>query len=275
MLRLLKIELQKYLSYTNFWVIIGLHSSLFILSLFIGSQINIDIPGLDFTTFVQFPTIWNTVSWIASWFNLLLAILLIAFIGNEYSFKTFRQNVIDGLSRSELIISKLLVIIVLSIYCFVLVSIVTIAMGLILSTHYDFSIIFSNAGIMFVYFIQTIAYMTFGMFLAILVKNTALSIVFYFLYFFPIEPIVRNLFPDQIGMFFPMKVISNLTPAPEIFNFTGQAQFQTTINGQIQQQMPTQLPVEDASMTLNLIVAIAYILIFSYGSYFVMKRKSL
>lgn len=275
MLRLLKIELQKYLPYTNFWVIIGLYTALFIVSLLVATSIKIDAVGLDSVTFFQFPNIWTTVSWIASWFNLLLAILLIAFIGNEYSFKTFRQNIIDGLSRQELILSKLLVILVLSVFCFALVFIVTMVFGLILSTHYDFSIIISGSSILFVYFIQTIAYMTFGMFLAFLVKNTALSIVFYFLYFFPVEPIVRNLFPDQIGMFFPMKVISNLTPPPEVFNFTTQTQFQTSINGQIQTHAPAPPPVDDTSIYVNLIVAVGYIIVFSLGSYYVLKKRNL
>ena len=80
MKRLLQIEFIKLFSYTGFWVPAMFWIILYILSLFIITQININFPGLDSSTFFKFPTLWNTTTWRASWFNLLLAIITMIFI---------------------------------------------------------------------------------------------------------------------------------------------------------------------------------------------------
>ena len=45
---------------------------------------------------------------IISWFNLLIGMLLVILVCNEFSFKTFRQHVIDGNSKADFIVSKIL-----------------------------------------------------------------------------------------------------------------------------------------------------------------------
>ena len=46
--------------------------------------------------------------------NIVLGIIVIFVISNEYSFKTMRQNLIDGLNRNQLFVSKLLLISILT-----------------------------------------------------------------------------------------------------------------------------------------------------------------
>src|SRR5688500_2377894 len=98
MLSLLRIELRKILPYRTIWVILGI----FILLLFLivkGSS-TIEINGQKAgTSLYNFPDIWMKLTYIASYFNLLLGILVIILITDEYSFRTLRQQVIDGYFR--------------------------------------------------------------------------------------------------------------------------------------------------------------------------------
>jgi hypothetical protein len=108
MLDLLKIEYKKLIPYSTFWVIFGLFF-LFTPIVFYGfGQVKIDAFPIDFATMYKFPNVWNNITYIASWFNLLIGMLLVILICNEFSFKTYRQQVIDGHSKADFIISKIL-----------------------------------------------------------------------------------------------------------------------------------------------------------------------
>jgi ABC-2 type transport system permease protein len=273
MKRLLQIEFLKLFTYTGFWVPALFWFILYILSLFIFTQINIGLPGSDNPLFT-FPMVWNTTTWLASWFNLLLAIMIMVLICNEFSFRTFRQHVIDGLSRTELFLGKVSLIVVFAIVGVILVFISTLVVGIFYNNAGTWSYVFDTIHLSLVYFIQAIAYMSLAMMIAFLLKNIALSILIFILYFFPIEPIIRNFFPDEILMFFPMKVISNLTPPPEIFHMSSQPQFYTTINGQVVNSAPQVAPFE-IPLWGNTLVALGYIALFLTISWFILKKKKL
>lgn len=275
MIKLLKIELKKYFTYANFWVIFGLHAALFALSILIVSNISFSLQGFDINSFWTFPNVWNTVTWIASWFNLILAIFIIVITGNEFSFKTFRKTHIDGLSRHQLVAGKVIVMLMASIYCFVLVFITILLTGFIKSGFTGLSAAFENSYYLFIYFIQAFAYMSVGFFVAVIVKNTGLSILFFILYFFPVEPILRGIIPDVVSNYFPMKIISNLTPAPELFSFGGSAQFTTTINGNVVTQQPAVAEAPADLMWLNIVIALFYIFAFLFTSKMLIEKRSL
>jgi len=274
MKRLLQIEFLKLLTYAGFWVPALFWAILYVLSLFIGTQINVNLPGLESQTFFTFPMLWNTSTWLASWFNLLLAITIMIFVCNEFSFRTFRQHIIDGLSRTELFFGKVLLIFVFAVAGVVLVFISTLAVGLFFNDADTWSHILDTIHLLLVYFIQAVAYMTFAMMIALLLKNIALSILTFILYFFPIELIIRNIFPDQILMFFPMKVISNLTPPPDVFKISTQPQFYTTVNGQVMNSAPPPPPFE-IPLWGNTLVAFGYIALFLGISWWILKKKKL
>ena len=107
-------EITKTWSYMAFRVIILLHFTLFFLVVLVTSRMDITMPGFSTDYLYQFPNIWEFFPWIASWFNLLLAILIIVMTGNEYTFRTFRQHVVDGFSRSDLLKGKAFLILMIN-----------------------------------------------------------------------------------------------------------------------------------------------------------------
>ena len=105
MIDLLKIEYYKVKNYNTFWVILAIYAALVPLT-FLGIG-QIDFPFFPSKeTLFGFPTIWGFLTWIASWWNILLGVLIVVLVCNDIAFKTQRQNVIDGMSRKQYIFGK-------------------------------------------------------------------------------------------------------------------------------------------------------------------------
>ncbi len=75
----------------------------------LGIPVNIRDQG-----FLNFPQIWNFLTYITALLKIFLGLIIIFTISNEFTCKMFKQNVIDGLSKKEFILSKVLTIGLLS-----------------------------------------------------------------------------------------------------------------------------------------------------------------
>lgn len=272
MKRLFQIETQKIVPYTAFWVIMGIHALLFLLLSIGGSQMEVQIAGqFNIARYFEFPAVWNTIAWLASWFNLLLAILVIALIGNEYNFRTFKQHIVDGLTREEMLASKLSVIFVIALWATFLVFFTALIMGLVYSSGQ--AAVFSQAHYVAVYFVQALAYMSFAMLIALLLRNTALSIVLFILYVFPIEPIIRNIFPAPMLPFFPMKVVSDLTPLPKIRTGIESQELQQQVQ-MLEFQMQAGQGYETPSLLVSVGVGVLYLALFVFLSRLILQKRN-
>lgn len=273
MKNIIKLEFIKTLGYPAFRTIIILHAILFLMVVSIGSQIELSIQGLRIDKLFSFPYVWGTFSWIGSWFNLLLGIIAIMLVGNEHQFRTFRKQIIDGISRKHLLTAKMSIVVVLSAYAMLLVMLSGLIFGMIYTDHITFSSVFEKFYLVLILFVQSFAYMMLGMLFAFIFKNNALSIVTFILFFFPIEPILRAFFPSSIDMFFPIKIISNLTPMPDFVSITTSDLIQ--INGASPASIYKMgiLP-ESLSVGIATLVCIVYIGIFYTASRMIIKQRN-
>lgn len=213
-------------SYRTFWIICGLYfltlgtstaSGMEILkwlaSLFegFGQSINIDRIPL-----YHFPDIWQNLIWFSGLFKIVLAIMVIISITNEYQYRTLRQNIIDGLSRWEFLLSKILTNLVLSAMSVAMIFVIALVTGLIYSPEIDPKYIFSDMQFLFAYFLEIFAFLSYALMLGIFIQRSGLTIVILMLSHM-MEAIVReNLdeyFPNGVE-YFPMQSISNLVPLP-------------------------------------------------------------
>ena len=267
-MKLLNIERHKVLNYTPFWTLLILHGGLFLMAIFLFLQFEVNLikETVSIREYFQFPHIWQSMSWVASWFNLFLPLIIIALIGNEYSFKTFRQHQLHGLNRSELVSSKLLVILGLAIYSLVLVFVLSLIIGFIFTDDLSQGIL-KNSSILGVFFIQTIAYMLFGMLFAILLRRTAISMILFILYIFPTEILIRYLvFGDtSIRHYFPWEIVSDLVPRPELLGKYGQ-DFENMYSS-INYDLP--------ELSTNIMFALGYMGIFIFLFYYLIKKRNL
>tara|TARA_B100000809_G_scaffold49028_1_gene43836 strand:- start:1746 stop:2525 length:780 start_codon:yes stop_codon:yes gene_type:complete len=258
MLNLLHIEYKKLIPYSTFWMIFGLFFFFTPIVFYGAGQIKIEGFPIDFTTMYNFPNIWNNITYIASWFNLLMGMLIVILVCNEFSFKTCRQHIIDGHSKADFIVSKILLMTSFALICTVYLFITGSLFGFISGGNGSFT---AQINYLLVYFIQALGYMSVGLIIAVLIRSSALSIIM-FLFSILAETIIRTLVPDFIGQYFPMKIISNLTPVP-------------TPEGMITEQMRNTIMQEEMWLNTTLLIAIIYILAFWRVAYFILTKKDI
>ena len=259
MWNLLRIEFKKTLPFKPFWALAGFYVVLLVLMFSAIAMIKIQGAPIDPKQIYHFPQIWKNITWWASWFNLLLGTIVVLLVSNEFSYKTLRQNVIDGLSRTDTLAAKLLVILCLALGSTALITFVGLIFGLIYSPDTSLAVIFKTYPYVLIYFVQAFAYMTIALCIGLLVRSGVLATLL-FLFSIVIEGIVRPIFiPDPIGAYFPMKIISNLLPAP----WAGHSIIRHT-------REITNVPMETA-----VLVTLGYIALFSLLSYGLLMKRDL
>lgn len=226
MLRLLEIEYHK-LRYSRSAKILTI--TYFILITFIAliASVEFNFGNVNFRVADQgifnFPYIWHFNTYIASLLKLFLAIVIVSMMSNEYTNRTLKQNLIDGLSKKEFIASKFLTVIVFSLISTVFLFIVSLILGLSFSDFTEASIIFSDMEYMIAYFMNLTGFFALCMFLGILIKRSAFALGFLFIWWI-IESIAYGFLKwqvfkgteiaDQIARFFPLESMGNLIKEP-------------------------------------------------------------
>ncbi len=261
MMRLLSIEFSKVRNYPTFWILMGVYLLLaggfyYMMGLVATSEV-LQLP-LDYL--YGFPKNWNTIAFCASYSNILMGIVLVIIISNDYRFKTQRQNVIDGLSKRDVIMSKVYFALALSIVLTLIMFLVGLLVGLAFESE---SGVFEGVEYIGMYFVQTIGYLMIAFVIAIIFKKPAMSIIFYVLFFW--IPGIMSLFIPEVVEFFPTRVIGSLTPAPLFSEFTLAAQEQNP-----DAEMPYML-----SEQTRWIMALVWTALFVFLSFIVLKRRDL
>jgi ABC-2 type transport system permease protein len=165
--------------------------------------------GLPSSIF-QFPDVYNYVAYIASFFNLMVGVIIIVFTTNELKYKTQRQNVIDGLSKVDVIMAKFIVVVLLAAVISLYTFLVSFIFGALNGSISD---MFNGIELIGVYFVSTVGYFIFAFFFANLVRLPALAIVLY-LVSTTVEGIVGLIATSTYVEFFPLTMFSALVPFP-------------------------------------------------------------
>lgn len=278
MLRLLEIEYNK-LRYSRSARILII--TYFILITFIAliASIEFNIGNIEFRVADQgifnFPYIWHFNSYIASLLKLFLAIVIVSMMSNEYSNRTIKQNLIDGLSKKEFIMSKFLTVLVFSGVSTLFLFLVSLILGYSFSDFTEISIVFSDLEYLLAYFVKLTGFFAFCMFLGILVKRSAFALGFLVVWYI-FENILYailnfRVFKDtniaeNIMQFFPLEGMSNLIKEP----FSRLNAVQTAAN-----QIGSNLDKDYGIHWYQLIIVIAWIAIFIYLSLALLKKRDL
>jgi ABC-type transport system involved in multi-copper enzyme maturation permease subunit len=171
----------------------------------------------------NFPYIWHFNTYIAAILKFFLAIVIVSMMANEYSYGTLKQNLIDGLSKREFVLSKFFTVVLFAAASTFFVFIMSLILGFSFSSYTELSIVFSDLEYLLAYFIKLVAFFTFCLFLGILVKRSAFAIGFLFVWNV-IETIIKGVltfkvFPEgttaaSITQFLPLEAMSNLIVEP-------------------------------------------------------------
>ena len=140
---------------------------------------NINTAGLvsSFNPY-SFSNTWQTTSYATGFLLILPALLIIILITNEFSFRTSRQNIIDGWSRQEFIEVKMATALIISVLCTLLVLITASVFALFSGT--DFSLNgFDHVGY---FFLKSFSYNMVAVLVSVLIRRTGFAIGLYFIY---------------------------------------------------------------------------------------------
>ncbi|MDT0651372.1 ABC transporter permease [Autumnicola edwardsiae] len=278
MLRLLNIEFHK-LKYSRSAKILTLTYFILITFIALFASIEFNFGNIQFRVADQgifnFPYIWHFNSYIAAMLKLFLAIVIVSMMSNEYSNRTLKQNLIDGLSKKEFVLSKFLTVLVFSLVSTLFLFIVSLILGLSFSDFTEFSIVFSDLEYLLGYFVKLTAFFAFCMFLGILVKRSAFALGFLFIWWI-IESITYGVLKwkvfkgsetaDQIARFFPLESMANIIKEP----FSRLNAFQAAAN-----QLGSEFEKDYGIHWYQLLIVIAWTFIFVYFSYRLLKKRDL
>lgn len=277
MKRLLQIEYIKLWNNRSSRILI---ISYFVLLTFIAliAAIKFDIGPIQFHLAEQgifnFPYIWHFNTFITAVFKLFLAIVIVSMMANEYSNKTIKQNLIDGLSKKEFILSKFLTVLAFSLISTIFVFVISLILGLIYSDYNEIGIIFSDLEFLLAYFVKLVGFFSFCLFLGILVKRSAFALGFLILWWF-LEGFLSGLLrwkffdgetADAIMGFFPLSAMWNLINEP--FSRLGAVQ---AVANQVGEKIPLNYQVHWYEVLLVLL----WTAIFVYLSYILLKKRDL
>lgn len=174
---------------------------------------------------LNFPTIWHNIAWLIGCGKFFLAIIVINNITNEYSFGTFKQNSIDGLTRLEFFNSKLIMNLIFVLGSTLLVLATVITLGAQFAEQFDFI-----NGIEFLagYFVELFAFIALAMFLGFLFKKSTFAILSIFILMITemicigLESYIRgpqNVAGDKsilISSFLPIRSNANIIDYPPV-----------------------------------------------------------
>lgn len=278
MLRLLKIELHK-LRFNRAAKVISIIYFVLITFIALISSIEFNFGDFHFRVADQgifnFPYIWHFNSYIAAILKLFLAIVIVSMMSNEYSYRTLKQNLIDGLSKKEFVLSKFLTVLLFAAISTVFIFSVSLILGLLFSDYKEIGIIFSGLQYIGAYFIKLVAFFSLCLFLGVLVKRSAFALGFLIVLQI-VEWLIYGLLKwqlfkdsdiaDTISRVFPLNAMANLIKEP--FSRLGAIQSAATQLG------------EGFSKTYevgysNVLITLVWTSLFIYWSYAILKRRDL
>ncbi len=231
MLELLKIEWLKLKNYKAF-LIIGIF---FIIGIFVTNYMVLTVfnkmvdkteAGMLLGKFMpyDFKHVWQTTSYTSGYILILPVMLLIMLVTNEFTYKTNRQNIIDGLSRLDFINVKIVLATLFAVISTIFVVITGFALASTTGTEFSLHG-FSQVGY---FFLKAISYNFFAVFLSVLIKRTGFAIGVYFIYM-SAENIIAQLLDvwsmkikadskldlGSLGSYLPMNASDSLLSFPE------------------------------------------------------------
>lgn len=274
MVRLLQLELQKLLLNKTSKILIFI-SFILPFTIILLSAIKINVFGfftleLGELGIYNFPIIWHITTFFASQFKFFFAIVVVSMIGNEYSNKTIKQNLIDGLSKKEFILSKFYTIVFFSLVATVLLTIIALLIGLYYSSYNEIGIILSETEYLLGYFVKLVGFFSFCLFLGMLAKRSAFALAFLFVDFI-LEWIIFGIIAwkvngdmaEKIQNFFPLKSMYNLIKQP--FQRVAMSKFPDKAS----------LAYDYAVHWYEIVIVLAWTALFVFLSYRLLKKRDL
>lgn len=226
----------------------------------------------------NFPYIWHFNTYMAAILKFFLLLVIVSMMSNEYSYKTLKQNLIDGLSKKEFILSKFYTVVAFAAISTLFVFVVSLVLGLMYSDYNEIAIILSDLEYLLAFFIKLVGFFSFGLFLGIVVKRSAFAVGAMLVWLIGESMFKGYLFyalrnaentseqVNTIMQFLPLEAMANLIKEP--FSRLGAVK---SIANQVGETFTKNYSVE----LLNILIVSAWIFAFIYLSLALLKKRDL
>jgi ABC-2 type transport system permease protein len=265
---LLKLEWLKIRNYRPFWVLSGAY--VLIMAAFMPFIQAIKVPKdvFDMTTALMFPNVWHNFAFWGNWASFFsIGFLSVLSITNEFEFKTLRQSVISGLSRQDVFLSKVLFITSLSALATIVYASFALIFGSIMTETIYASRVLEGLSWVGNYFVMCLGFSSFALFLGTLLRRSGVSLFLFLTWEFFLEPILRYVVHfkfiarNETMHYYPMKAFNSLVPVPIPKAANGMVN-----GGEVKMIFDT---------NTAMIVAIFYIGLLLFGTYYLLKKRDL
>lgn len=222
----------------------------------------------------NFPYIWHFNTYVAAILKFFLLLVIVSMMANEYSNKTLKQNLIDGLSKKEFILSKFYTVIAFAAISTLFVFVVSFILGLIYSDYTELAIVFSDLEYLLAFFVKLTGFFSMGLFLGILVKRSAFAIGAMFIWWI-IEWVIFGLLGWKfvswdkaiyLKGYLPLEAMSNLIKEPGS-RLNAVKSVVSQINNGFEKNYDVQI--------LDIIIVLIWTAVFIYLSYALLKKRDL
>ncbi len=278
MFRLLAIEFHK-LKYNRASKILSIIYFALLTSIALIASIKFDIGPIKFHLAEQgifnFPYIWHFNTYVASIFKFFFLLVIVSMMANEYSHKTLKQNLIDGLSKKEFILSKFYTVITFAFLSTVFVFITSLVLGIIYSDFNELSIIFSDLDYLLAFFIKLTGFFSFGLFLGILIKRSAFAVAGMIIWYFSEWIIYGILKWKSLANSEIAQNVKNLLPLESMQNLIVEPGTRLKSVKSIANQIGEEITKDYSVSYFNIIIVLIWTVIFIYSSYFMLKKRDL
>ncbi len=223
----------------------------------------------------NFPFIWHFNTYVAAILKLFLAIVIVSMMANEYSYGTLKQNLIDGMSKKEFVLSKFLTVVLFALCSTIFVFVMTLILGYSFSSYTEFGIVFSDLEFVLAFFVKLIGFFSLCLFLGILVKRSAFALGFLLILNIA-ESIIKGIltfkiFPESdtahyITQFLPIESMSNLIVNPSS---------RLSIIKEAGNKLGVGTDVDYSVHFSSILIVLAWTFIFVFASYKLLKNRDL
>lgn len=281
MKRLFLIEFDKLRTNPSSRILIGAYFIL-LTSIALIAAIKFDIGPIKFHLAEQgifnFPYIWHFNAFIGAWLKIFLAVVIVSMTANEYSNKTIKQNLIDGLSKREFLHSKWIMIFAFAGISTLFIFVVSLILGLMYSNYTELSIIFSDFEYLLAYFLKLVAFFGFCLFLGTAIKRSAFALgflgvwqIFEFVTYGLLKwkwvsPTWIRENADEIIQLFPLRAMWNIIPEP----FTRLSAVRN-----LAEQVGEVMQTNSAVRFWDIVIVVLWSYIFYLLTYRLLKRRDL
>lgn len=276
MLRLITVEYYKLKhNRTSRVLILGY----FILISCIALLASIEFPlfGLNFRLADQgifnFPYIWHFNTFIAAILKFFLAVVIVSMTANEYSNRTLKQNLIDGFSKKEFILSKFITVIAFSAVSTVFIFILNLILGYAFSDFNEFSIVFSDLEFLFGFFLKLVGFFSFCLFLGILIKRSAFALgflLFWWIFEWILWMATAWAFTKETAW-----KIWDVMPLGSMWNLINEPFTRLEVAQTVATQLQTEVQLNYGVEFFEIIIVSIWIFLFIYGSFALLKKRDL